>query len=174
MGEYLARDDLSIPKIIVLGWKKKKLGRKQKFIVHGNKQKGCVLERHCGSIQPAVVYIRRDWKSHERNLVVFPICSLVLNSCKSYSLPHVHPGKYSHHFFKIIIKTSRGNPQHAVEDREMKAHTSSGIIHAFNMDYFMWTLSQYQSWVFLIVLKVNTWKQRFMASGGHSSVFGKC
>lgn len=58
----------------------------------------------------------------------FPICSLVLNSSKSYSLPHVHPGKYSHHFFKIIIiNTSRVNPQHAVEDREMKVHTFSGI-----------------------------------------------
>lgn len=59
MGENLARDDLSMPKIIVLGRKKRRLGKKQNLIVHGNKQKGCALERHCGSIQPAVFYIQR-------------------------------------------------------------------------------------------------------------------
>lgn len=52
-----------------------------------------------GPMKP-VVWTYGEAGNHMKGIQsCFPICSVVLNSSKRHSFPHIHIGKYSHHFF---------------------------------------------------------------------------
>lgn len=84
------------------------------------------------------LHILKGWKAHERELLMFfhlyTCALLVLNSwCKSLPFHNVYTERYSHHFKKIVIKSSCVNAQGVTGQVKYRC-TLSGTVNAFNAD----------------------------------------